>query len=71
MDQTPMERPAVRGAPRDLFGRVIAILLLVLLVLVVGGTYVGHSPGPYGTCYGTSGRSIPCELVARAKLGRT
>ena len=67
MDQTPMERPGVRVPSRDLLGRVIAIVLLVLLVLVVGGTYIGHSPGPYGTCYGTSGRSIPCELVARGK----
>lgn len=42
-----------------------AIALLGTMMFAIARTYVGHSPGPYGVCYGTSGRSIPCAVAKR------
>jgi hypothetical protein len=42
---------------------------MVLLMVVIGllaSTYIGHATSPYGVCYGTSGRSIPCAIAERA-----
>lgn len=52
---------------RSLVARTVSIALLVLLIVTIGRTYFGHSSSPYGVCYGTSGRSIPCALAARGK----
>ena len=48
--------------------RLALALVLTLgfaLALAIGSTYFGHASSPYGTCYGSSGRTIPCA-VARA-----
>ena len=49
---------------RDFAGRVIALAMLTALGVAIARSYVGHSPGPYGVCYGSSGRSIPCEVAS-------
>ena len=45
-----------------LAARIVAIVLFAGLIVFLGGTYFGHAPGPYGVCYGASGRPIPCAL---------
>ena len=40
----------------------LVLLLLAAVAVVVVRNYLGTSPGPYGVCYGSNGRSIPCEL---------
>jgi len=50
-------RHASSGAARDSLG--------VALAAAIGATYFGHSPGPYGNCFGPSGRPVPCTIVAR------
>lgn len=57
------EPPFIRRL-QELGGRAIAIVLLVALAVTIARAYIGHSPGPYGTCYGSSGRSIPCEVLS-------
>jgi len=52
---------------RVIVARVLALAALAALLVAIGRTYVGHSPGPYGACYGESGRTIPCALVAQKK----
>ncbi len=47
--------------------RILALALLAALVGAIGRTYIGHSPGPYGVCYGESGRSIPCAVATQKK----
>jgi hypothetical protein len=37
----------------------------LLLAVLIGSLYVGHSPSPYGVCQGRLGRPVPCELVNR------
>jgi hypothetical protein len=47
--------------------RVASALVLALgmaLGVALASTYFGHAPGPYGVCYGSSGRSVPCTVVA-------
>ena len=51
--------------PRDLLPRLLAWGAMVLLGALIASTYFGRSPSPYGTCYGVSGRTIPCDLVTR------
>ena len=50
----------------------IAVVLFfgLMLMAVLGSTYVGHSSSPYGDCFGPSGRTVPCAIVGR-KLTRT
>jgi hypothetical protein len=46
--------------------RVAAALVLTLglvLTAALASTYFGHATSPYGVCYGSSGRSIPCALA--------
>lgn len=45
-----------------LAARVGTLAVLVALLVLLGRTYFGHAPGPYGVCYGASGRSTPCIL---------
>ena len=40
----------------------LGLAALLALVTAIASTYIGHSPGPYGVCYGASGRSIPCAV---------
>ena len=58
----PAPRPATQGQRA---AAILSVIGWVLLVALVGATYVGHSPGPYGVCYASSGRSVPCAAVAR------
>jgi hypothetical protein len=51
---------------RETAARVIAIAVLALVVGLLLSTYIGHAKGPYGVCYGRSGRSVPCEVAARS-----
>ena len=46
---------------------IMTVIGWLLLAGVIGYSYVGHSSSPYGTCYASSGRSVPCELKARSK----
>jgi hypothetical protein len=43
----------------------LVLLLGLVLMTALASTYFGHSPSPYGVCYGSSGRPIPCAVVAR------
>jgi hypothetical protein len=47
--------------------RTLVLIVLALVIATLGRTYVGHSPGPYGVCYGSSGRSIPCGILQRRR----
>ena len=55
--------PTPRARPNYILAA-LALLLGVALATLLGFTYFGHSPSPYGACYSSSGRSIPCALVA-------
>lgn len=46
---------------------ILTLLLLASVLGLIAWSYLGTSSSPYGTCYGTSGRSVPCELVKRAR----
>ena len=37
----------------------------LLLAAVIGVSYLGHSRSPYGACYASSGRTVPCAVLAR------
>lgn len=52
-----------RAAYREITIRIVTILLVVVLAVALASTYFGHSSSPYGVCYGTTGRSIPCEIA--------
>ena len=48
--------------------RILAVLTVLgwlAVAALVGASYLGHSPGPYGVCYASSGRSVPCAAVVR------
>ena len=54
----------------NLPSRLAAALVLALglvLMAALASTYFGHSTSPYGVCYGASGRSVPCAVVARPR----
>jgi len=60
------EQPApLPGTPARRVAAILTVIGWVLFVALVGATYVGHSRGPYGVCYASSGRSVPCAAVAR------
>ena len=68
-----------RGVFRDRYGmaklstvlsRVATALVLLLgaaLMTALASTYFGHASSPYGVCYRSSGRPVPCAVVARAR----
>jgi len=43
----------------------LAVVILLTLCAWLASTYFGHAPGPYGACYASNGRSVPCEVVTR------
>ena len=43
--------------------KVATIVGWILVVAVIGGSYIGHASSPYGVCYAASGRSVPCTVV--------
>ena len=43
----------------------IGMMLLALIVALLAATYIGDSSSPYGMCYGTTGRAVPCEALRR------
>lgn len=45
--------------------RLLAIILLALVLVLLGSTYVGHASSPYGVCFGKSGRTIPCAVLGK------
>ena len=58
----------VRGMQSRLGSFVLTALglaALLALVTAIASTYIDHSPGPDGVCYGPSGRSIPCAVALR------
>jgi hypothetical protein len=61
----PEEKPSIRRG--DVIRAALAALILLALVTLLASTYVGHSPGPYGACYASNGRSVPCELVGHKR----
>jgi hypothetical protein len=44
---------------------IASLLGWLVLSLVIGWSYVGHSSSPYGVCYAPSGRSVPCAALPR------
>jgi hypothetical protein len=52
--------------PKELALRLTAIAAVLFLGSFLARTYFGHSSSPYGVCYGSSGRSVPCSLVAQS-----
>lgn len=42
-----------------------ALFLLVIFMALIARTYIGDSTSPYGMCYTHSGRSIPCDAIAK------
>jgi hypothetical protein len=55
-----------RHARGRMAGRLVAaatVLGWTVIVALVAASYVGRSTSPYGTCYASSGRSVPCALV--------
>jgi hypothetical protein len=58
------------GVPRRVTGRErlaagVVVLAWLILAGLIASSYVGHSTSPYGVCYSTAGRSVPCAAVAR------
>ena len=49
---------------RETAVRAAAIGVLLVVIALLGSTYLGHAKGPYGVCYGQSGRPIPCAIGA-------
>jgi hypothetical protein len=62
--QTP---PAILpGASwRDRVVAIVTALGWLLVAGVIGFSYLGHSSSPYGVCYASSGRSVPCAVAPR------
>jgi hypothetical protein len=59
------EKPSVtRG---NLVRSALAVVVLLTLCAWLASTYIGHSPGPYGACYASNGRQVPCELVSHKR----
>ena len=48
----------------EFVARTLVLALLALALFAIGKSYIGDAPGPYGTCYGDSGRAIPCAIAA-------
>jgi len=48
-------------------GLLVAATVIAWLLLAgfIASLYVGHSPGPYGTCAGRNGRAVACTLLHR------
>jgi hypothetical protein len=51
----------------NLLRATLAGLVLLMISVLIASTYFGHSSSPYGACYAKSGRSVPCELLPRAR----
>jgi hypothetical protein len=49
---------------RDIIRSALAVLVLLTLCGWLASTYIGHSPGPYGACYASNGREVPCDVVS-------
>ena len=48
--------------------RVLVWVLLLAIVWFVGWSYFSNpKDGPYGTCYESRGRPMPCELLEKKK----
>lgn len=48
---------------RELVLSALMALVAIALGVMIAASYFGHSPSPYGTCYGSTGRSVPCEAI--------
>src|SRR6266571_5794130 len=46
----------------ELWAIAATLALLLGVVAALSTTYVGHSSSPYGVCYASSGRAIPCDV---------
>ena len=51
----------------DIIRSALALLLLLTLCGLLASTYIGQSPGPYGACYASNGREVPCDAVSRKR----
>jgi len=60
-----METAGRPNSYREIVARAVAIVLALAVIALLGRTYFGRSHSPYGVCYGSSGRSIPCEVAAK------
>jgi hypothetical protein len=48
--------------------RVLVWLILLAILYSVGWSYFSNpKDGPYGTCYESRGRPMPCELLEKTK----
>lgn len=65
--EMPATTPARAQRVRENVARAAAIVVLMLVIGLLASTYFGRAKGPYGVCYGQSGRSIPCELATKER----
>lgn len=50
---------------RERFVPLLTVLGWIALVALICAGYLGKSTSPYGACYSSSGRNVPCEVLAR------
>ena len=62
--RAPSVKPAVQTLVANWRSAVVLVLLLVVAA-VVARSFFGDSSSPYGTCYGTNGRAVPCAAIKR------
>jgi hypothetical protein len=43
----------------------IVLAILLAVVALAARSFVGSSSSPYGVCYATNGRAVPCEAIKR------
>ena len=63
--------PDIASAPatwRESTVAVATVLGWITLAGLIAASYVGHSASPYGVCYSTSGRGVPCAAIQRHKI---
>jgi hypothetical protein len=54
-----------RSGTAERLGAVAALVGWFVVAALIAASYMGRSSSPYGTCYASSGRSVPCALVRR------
>lgn len=65
-----MDTPGQGTAKPSALAIAVVVAMGSALAIALSSTYFGHSAGPYGNCFGRSGRPAPCEVVARTLTAR-
>jgi hypothetical protein len=42
---------------------ILVLALFLAIIATFARTFIGDSPSPYGACYATSGRAVPCKAL--------